>query len=237
MIDYWKLTKDFAVGDFVQKYVPGRNGDLSPYVGRVTAILPAIGFLDIQWPFGNERVSPEELVRVNKEMSSFVPPSSTFDYYPGYEQDRAKVASKLPWNNKLPIGFHETLAGLYHKGSSEVKAYNSLWHRYNQEVSDEEIRQEVKSVYAFSRRLSSLYFEEVANKTATYWVAQNRTHRATKAEVEARCPSCPKCGTSMRKTTYKMSEGQRMRLFACPKDLYLIKQTDILGPGGEPVVW
>lgn len=237
MIDYWALAKDFAVGDYVQKYIPSRSGNLSPYVGRVTSVLPAIGFLDVQWPFGNERVSPEELIRVNKEFSMFVPPMTNFSYYPGLEQERAKMASKMPWTYHLPIGFNEDLAASFHKGSDEVQTYDTLWHKYSSTVADETIRKEVRSVYAFASNTTDLYFEGVARKTATYWVAQNRTHRATKSEVLNKCPNCPKCGTSMRKTTYKMAEGQKMKLFACPKDLYLIKQTDILGPGGEPVVW
>lgn len=237
MIDYWTLAKDFAVGDYVQKYVPSRSGNISPYIGRVTSVLPAIGFLDVQWPFGNERVSPEELVRVNKEVSMFIPPMSTFSYYPGLEQERAKLASKMPWNTLLPIGLHEDIARQFHQGKGEVQAYDNLWHKYSSVVDDASLRKEVQSVYAFAENLTNAYLESAAHKTAMYWVSQNRTHRATKSEVSARCPSCPRCGSSMRKTTYKMSEGQRMKLFACPKDLYLIKQDDILGPSGEPVVW
>ena len=48
---------------------------------------------------------------------------------------------------------------------------------------------------------------------------------------------CPKCGTGMKRTTYKMDKGARMRLWACPSDLFLLKTTDMLGPGGEPVDW
>jgi len=41
----------------------------------------------------------------------------------------------------------------------------------------------------------------------------------------------------MRKTLYKMKEGQRLKLFACPKDLFIIRQRDIMGPEGEPIDW
>jgi hypothetical protein len=34
-----------------------------------------------------------------------------------------------------------------------------------------------------------------------------------------------------------MSKGERHRLFACPKDLYLIKMDNLLGPDGNPVGW
>jgi len=238
VIDYWTLSKDYAPGDFVQKYVPSRNQTLSPYVGRVTAVLPAIGFLDVQWPFGNERVSPEDLVHVNKEFAAYLPPMHDFSYYPGLEQERARLASKLPWRlNELPLGFHKELAQLWHRGANEVQAYDALWHRHARTVSDELLRDEVAKVYKFADNALTMFLEEYARKNATYWFSQNRQHRATATEVQSKKPNCPKCGTTMRKATYKMAEGQRMKLFACPKDLYLIKQNDILGPGGEPVVW
>lgn len=238
MIDYWTLTKDFSPGDFVQKYNPSRNQTLSPFMGRVTAVLPGIGFLDVQWPFGNERVSPEDLVRVNKEFAQYLPPMHDFSYYPGLEQERARLASKLPWKQaELPLGFHLELAKAWNRGANEVQAYDVLWHRYAATTPDALIRDEVATVYKFADNTLTMFLEEYARKNATYWYSQNRQHRATSSEVQTKKPNCPKCGSTMRKATYKMAEGQRMKLFACPKDLYLIKQTDILGPGGEPVVW
>jgi hypothetical protein len=236
MIDYWKLTKDFAPGDYVQKYISSRSVSLSPYVGRVTAVLHGIGFLDVQWPFDNERVSPEEVVKVNKEFASFLPPSLNFSYYPGLEQLRE--ASTSSWRStELPPGFHKELAKLFHKGAHEVQAYDELWHRFASFSDDAALRDEVDKFYRFASNSIDLFLQEFIRKSATYWVGQNRTHRATKTEVSNRCPNCPRCGTAMRKATYKMAEGQRERLFACPKDLYLIKQADILGPGGEPITW
>lgn len=234
MIDYWKLSKDFAPGDYVQRVVLGQG--LTPYMGRVIATLPAIGFVDVQWPYGTERVSPEDLVKLSKEFSQFLPPSVTFSYFPGLEVTQ-KQASTLWRSTEVPPGFHKELARLYGRGASEVRAYDELWHRYASFADDEALRDEVGKFYRFAFNSMTMYLGQVANKTAMYWVSQNRTHRATRAEVDAKCPSCPKCGTGMRKTTYKMAEGQRTRLFACPKDLYLIRQQDILGPGGEPISW
>lgn len=234
MIDYWKLTKDFTVGDCVQQLIHGVG--LTPYVGRVLAVLPGIGFVDVQWPFGSERVSPEDLVRVNPEFNQFLPPSLTFSYFPGL--DTTKTAAAKQWRGiEVPAGFHRELAKLYHKGASEVRAYDELWHRFASFSDDAAIRDEVSKFYRFAFNSCSLYVDEVARKTAVYWAAQNRQHRATRAEVDAARPNCPKCGAAMRKATYKMDKGARMRLFACPKDLYLIKQTDILGPEGQPVEW
>jgi transcription initiation factor IIE alpha subunit len=74
-------------------------------------------------------------------------------------------------------------------------------------------------------------------KSAAYWFAENRQYRVSQGEMQAKRPNCPKCGSTMRRTTYKMDKGARMRLFACPKDLFLIKSEAILGPGGESLGW
>lgn len=245
MIDYWKLTKDFAVGDPVQKFMPGRSGTLSPYHGTVMAVLPGIGFVDVQWPFGVERVSPEDLVRVNPEMLAYLPPSLDLDlsWYPGQDVQLSQLrkASKVPANlwrsTEVPPGFHKELAKLFHRGAEEVQAYDELWHRYASFADDEALRDEVAKFYTVSRNATDLYFQMVADKTATYWMSGDRQHRATKAEIEQGKPNCPRCGKTMRKAIYKMKGGVRMRLFICPKDLYIIKREDIFGPDGKPVEW
>jgi hypothetical protein len=232
-IDFWALTKDFAPGDYVQRVVLGQG--LTPYMGRVVAVLPGIGFVDVQWPFGNERVSPEELVKMNPKFSPYLPPEVTFSYFP---ELKARQASGSAWRTtEVPAGFHKELARVFHKGAGEVHAYDELWHRYASFSDDEALRDEVGKFYRFASNSLDMFLDYFAQKTATYWVSQNRTHRATRSEVDVRKPNCPRCGAQMRKTTYKMAEGQRVRLFACPKDLYLIKQADILGPEGSPVEW
>ena len=45
MIDYWALVKEFTQGDVVQK-IDVIDGDLSPYVGTVTAVHKGLGVLD-----------------------------------------------------------------------------------------------------------------------------------------------------------------------------------------------
>jgi hypothetical protein len=243
MIDYWKLTKDFTVGDTVQKFMPGRSA-LTPYVGRVTAVMPGIGFLDVQWPFGNERVSPEEVVRVNPEYQMYTPTYETFSYYPGLDSgSAAKVASQAKradgsplWNEVSP-GFHRDLAKLYHKGASSIQAYDVLWHQYRQ-ANDEALRGEIQQFYRVADNLMTAYLSEYARKTAAYWADKDRKYRATKTELEARKVTCPKCkGAHMRKATYKMENGVRAKLLACPNCMYLVKTTDILSPEGSSVEW
>ncbi len=83
MIDFWELAKDFKAGDTVQKFMPGDPGGLSPFIGRVTSVHRGLGCLDVQWPFGVERVSSDEVVRINPELQRFLPPTldQTYDSY------------------------------------------------------------------------------------------------------------------------------------------------------------
>ena len=238
-IDYWALTKDFVVGDLVQKFFPGYS-NLSPYTGRVTAVLKGIGFLDVQWPFGNERVSPEEVVRVDRDIW-WLPPISTSSYYPGLDarESRQKEARASVWDVlSVPPGFHRELAKVFHKGASEVRAYDALWHRYR-DADDEAIRGEVSKFYRMAHNMvTALIIEEARRKDAAYWAATDRKYRATKMELAAKKVNCPKCKQAhLRKATYKMENGQRMQLLACPHCMHLVKQTDVMGPAGEQVAW
>ena len=242
MIDFWKLSAGFSQGDIVQRYAPGQGGySMSPFVGCVTAVHKGLGVLDVQFPWGNERVSPDEIIKVDPKISVWLPPE--FDQsYSSYDITKARSqkasTNKLWLGTALPAGFYKELAKAWAQGNNEVGAYDAVWHRFaSSGVSDDSLRSEVEKFYRVADGLSDLRIQQHVKKTATYWIAQNRQYRVTSEELNNRRPVCPKCGTRMRKTTYKMDKGERHRLFACPKDLFLIKTNHILGPGGEPVEW
>lgn len=239
MIDYWRLTRDFKPGDTVQKYIPSATGMLSPFIGRVTSVHRGLGCVDVQWPFGVERVSSDEVVRINPELQRYLPP--TLDQsYASYDQ-RAKQASGagVRWRTvELPAGFHRDLAFLWTKKATEVAAYDQLWRKYNSlGAPDDGLRDEVGIFYRVARNLVGVRAQEVARKSAAYWTAQNRQYRVTQQELTARKPNCPKCGGGMRRTVYQMAEGAKHRLWACPTDLFLVKQEHFLGSDGTPVEW
>jgi len=242
LINFWKLVKDFKIGDVVQRFAPGNGGySMSPFVGRVTAVHKGLGVVDVQFPYANERMSPDEIVRVDPKICVWLPPE--FDQsYSSYDIQKARSreasVNGLWAGSKLPAGFYHELAKIWGKGFNEVGAYDDLWQRYaSSGVSDDGIRAEVEKFYSVANKLSYLRIAQAIQKTAAYWIAQNRQYRVTGEELKARKPVCPKCGTTMRRTTYKMDKGARIRLFACPKDLFLIKTDNILGPQGEPVEW
>jgi hypothetical protein len=243
-IDYWKLTREFSVGDQVQRYAPGQGGlSLSPFLGRVTAVHRGLGVIDVQWPYANERMFPDDIVKVHPAASNWVPPALLDTTYMTLDTEKARElwasarSSKLWRTIEVAPDFHLTLARLWTKGASEMASYDFLWRKYASQTPDDAIRDEVQKFYRLAMNMAELRVSQHIEKTAAYWVAQNRTYRVTKEEHDAGVPNCPKCGKTMRKTTYKMKEGDRVRLFACPKDLFLLKQTDLLGPGGEPVTW
>lgn len=239
MIDYWKLTKDFNQGDMVQQMDYAR-GALSPFVGHVTAVHKGLGVIDVQWPFGNQRLFPDDLVIVNSGLARYLPPSLDQSYN-SYDIQKARQASvNAPWREKeLPPTLFKDLAQYWSKGANEVIAYDDLYRKYSSQASfeDQTLRGEVSKFYQVGTRLHDMRLEAAAIKSAAYWTAQNRQYRVSQQELDVKKPSCPRCGTGMRRTTYKMHKGAKHRLFACPKDLYLIKQTDLLGPTGEPVDW
>jgi len=238
MIDYWALTGDYKVGQTVQRFVPGLGGlSLSPFLGRVTSVHKGLGVVDVQWPYGNERMYPDDIVRVDPKLSVYLPPTLDQSYS---TYDTRKQATRIPglWRTtEVPPQFHRELAQLWTRRASDVHAYDELWQKYSSTIDDETLRSEVKRFYQVASGLSELRVQQFLRKTAAYWVAQNRQYRVTSEEFAAKKPACPKCGTKMKRTTYKMDKGARVRLFACPKDLFLLKQTDLLGPGGEPLEW
>lgn len=236
-IDYWELTKDFAQGDVVQK-LNVSTGDLSPYMGAVTAVHRGLGVLDVQWPFGNERMFPDDVVKVSPKFIRYLPPSLD-QSYSSYDIDQARKEASTAslWRNKqFAPTLYKELAHLWHKGANEVIAYDDLY-RATPNVDDEALRDEVAKFYRFSRNSGELRIQNHIAKSAAYWVAQNRQYRATPQEVKVGRPSCPKCSQSMRRVTYKMHEGARHKIFACPSCLYLLDPTSVLGPLGQPHSW
>lgn len=68
--DYQQLATDFQVGDIVSVY--GLSRDTA---GRVVAVWPAIGMVDVQFPVGNLRYPVEELQRYDLMYGTPVPPT------------------------------------------------------------------------------------------------------------------------------------------------------------------
>lgn len=67
-VNYQERASEFAPGDIV---APFGMSDMS---GRVTAVWPAIGMVDVEFPIGNKRYPVEELQRLDLDDAGVIPP-------------------------------------------------------------------------------------------------------------------------------------------------------------------
>lgn len=77
IVDFQQRAREFEVGDLVYPFMSG-NRDL---MGRIVAVYPAIGMVDVQWPHGPERMPVEDLQRF--ESDEYQPPAVENDTVPG----------------------------------------------------------------------------------------------------------------------------------------------------------
>lgn len=78
-VDYQQRAAEFAVGDIVYPFQTGNPG----YNGRVQAVYPAIGMVDVEWPHGSERVPVEDLQQYFNQAGDYNPASVGHDNIPG----------------------------------------------------------------------------------------------------------------------------------------------------------
>lgn len=82
VVNYQNRAKDFAIGDMVYPYTQvGAGMNPTAYSGRVVAVWPAIGMVDVEFPTGNTRFPVEELQKTHSPDA--VPPKPTADTVPG----------------------------------------------------------------------------------------------------------------------------------------------------------
>ena len=77
-VDYQQRAREFSVGGVVYP-TWGENVDIS---GRVVAVWPAIGMVDVEWPHGTERVPVEDLQRLTSD-TDHAPPLPEHNNVPG----------------------------------------------------------------------------------------------------------------------------------------------------------
>jgi len=70
-VNWQQRATEFSVGDLV-----GLFGAYESQSGRVTAVWPAIGMVDVEMAVGNKRFPAEELQRYDNETGSVVPPQT-----------------------------------------------------------------------------------------------------------------------------------------------------------------
>jgi len=140
-VDYWALAKSFKIGDTVALWgFPDSRTINIP--GTVTAVHPGIGFLDVEFPWGNQRVSSEEVLLVNDDFAYVSPQYDTG--YKSWDKDMARKREGYKgYSYALPktASVIDTLASEYNsqavlanklacqckcQGVSEIDAYTTI---------------------------------------------------------------------------------------------------------------
>lgn len=212
-IDERKLCQQFTIGDIVLLPIFTRGNRYAPSMGRVTAVLDKIGFLDVETSFGTIRLSPTEVTKRDIEDTDLVDTGDST-----WERERAqRVASSF---------YHERYSNLVskanflrEKGLKEMDTYEYLFSKHASTHSDDEIQRSVR-----------VAFIETRIKNALYWKAKGRQYGPTSEEVNTGCFHCPKCKTELQKACYQ----KRTKLYACPSCLWMITPGDLMNPGEEP---
>lgn len=239
-IDWQERSFDFPVGSYVYPFMSG-NRDL---MGRVVAVYPAIGMVDVQWPHGSERHPVEELQRYEEE--NYIPPSVEHESVPGgapvsdldtNDSPIPKVAETEGIQDWLPGGIGDKT--LPKDVSSEQLAKGvkvEMEHTKDPAVAREIALDHLTEDAKYYDKLETIEkhgAERVAHmwvKKALYWATSDRKYKATEDEVSSSSYTCPKCKqATLRKAVYKRRGGQSQKILGCPNCLFLIKREDIIG--------
>lgn len=74
IVDFQQRARGFSVGDIAYPF-----GMFESQAGRVVAVWPAIGMVDVVFPTGKRRYPVEELLKADAENSTVLPPQSDSD--------------------------------------------------------------------------------------------------------------------------------------------------------------
>jgi len=220
-VDYWTLAKNFARGDVVARW--NHQGAAHNIPGTVTAVHPGIGFLDVEFPWGNERVSAEELLLINPQYQLYLPSNydtsySSYDIAQSHIEDSTAVGYSYAWPKRASAASFadkvDDLAAHYFSDQAQLQ------------VMAQQCRFKGLSAMDSFRAITSVHRAPDHNvRQAIYWTAPGRKYRMNRTELGDGLPDCPKCGSNLQKTNYK----KHTRLFVCPECLFCVKAADIEG--------
>lgn len=205
-IDVQRLARQFKVGDSV--IITSHTGGIknTPLIGRVTAVLSSIGFVDVQTPSGNARISPEDLVLDNSIDTSYLLDTSEQTW----ERRRAlRIAKRYETTRLYPL--IRVAREELNQGVPEVVAYDRMFRKHSSDFSDDEIK-------------TSVVLASIFNKEALYWKSQGRMYSPTRCELETGIFTCPKCKSNLIKTNYRLHQS----LHVCPECSWSICPEDIV---------
>jgi hypothetical protein len=167
--------------------------------GRVVATWPGIGMVDVQWSHTTNRHPVEDLQIVSAGDDPFVSPRH--EDVPGGPGTLDGVSSGATQNNFIE----------------------------REEPRVEDVR-EVNKKAATDMRRMALRVAAAFVKKSLYWHARDRKYRVSREEHDTGAYHCPSrgCSGTMRQATYKMENGCKVKLHACPSCLFMIRSADIM---------
>jgi len=194
--------QEFAVGQSVRLVQGGMTDE-----GRVIAVWPGIGMVDVQWPHASYRHPVEDLQIINPGEDPFVAPMH--EDTPGGPGSSSMVSQGAPQSNVIE---HE---------EPRVEL-----------VQDVDTGVEAKMASEASPHRVAVAFV----KRSLYWHAKDRKYRVSRdehAQGQYRCPTRG-CEHMLRRATYKMERGAAIKLLACPSCLFMIRERDVLADHCAP---
>lgn len=192
--NYQQRATDFAVGDPVAPFHSGPT-----HAGRVVAVYPAIGMVDVEFPHGNKRYPVEDLQVIDSR-----------DFW-----------INTPHSNSVPGGAGQVSVS----GGPYFYPNPNKFHDYKTEQKIiEKMRQKGKLAFKIESKVVERF-----EKKALYWKSRDRKYCPNKEELSSRNLICPKCkDVLLKKCIYKRENGISDKLMGCPICLFLIKRSDIL---------
>jgi hypothetical protein len=215
-VDDQLLAREFHSGDIVRK-AGYRDFVLSPYVGRVIYSSPDTGKVHVQWPWGEEEISPTELVKDASE--SFMPPMQADQMYTTHEMSRnidspEVVKADDKWRKSLTasslasrivdqyeqytLPLWRAACEAWHCEIPEIEAFQRMAKVFGSEYGQEAVRITVANLYELGRRL------------ALYWKDPKRRYKTTQREKQTGKLSCPRCHGVLKPRVYR--HGGRVML-------------------------
>lgn len=202
--DYQARGREFSVNDLVHPVGAGAMD-----IGRVSAVWPGIGMVQVEFSYGSRQYPVEDVERLNPENTDVMPTMT--ENVPGGSEDKPTVSAGRP---PVPTG----------KGGLETGTGKDTT----------EPGQTVGPTNAPAASRTAMDADSLARafvKKSLYWHSADRNYRATKTEFDGKHYLCPKCPgpdkPKLRKAIYKMREGERSRVYVCPNCTFIVKQDNI----------
>ena len=203
-VDWQQRATEFRVGDAVMPY-----GDDPSVSGRVLAVYPAIGMVDVQFANGYRRYPVEELQRIRQDAAPNEP--LTTDSVPG-----GAGTVKVPGGPYTMENVKDSPVPAFGISPEETDYERDLRHNTHWPSSDSDRDLMGRVARAFVKK-------------SIYWASKDRKYKVSRSEDSTGDLGCPKCrSASLGKGIYKRRDGSSDRLFVCNGCLFMIKDSDLL---------